>query len=120
MQYVAQREASRLSQEDFNPLCDPRFVIPHLARLDLVPSAVWGDIGLPPETYPCPQIILPAPGAQENLAVRGRSLLPWSFCGIACCVTFGGGWNSRTGGEPGRVALRFCRRAREPLWRLSR
>ncbi len=43
MQYVAQREASRLSQEDFTPLCDPRFVIPHLARLDLMPSAVWGD-----------------------------------------------------------------------------
>ena len=30
-------------------------------------------------------------------------MLPWSFCGIACCVTFGGGWNSRTGGEPCRV-----------------
>ena len=28
-------------------------------------------------------------------------MLPGSFCGIACCVTFGGGCNSRTGGEPG-------------------
>jgi hypothetical protein len=48
IRYVARgpRRGIPIAQEDLTPLCDPRVVVPHLARFDLVPSPVWGDDSL--------------------------------------------------------------------------